>query len=660
MRQLTETNFETPGLAACTDCEPGYYSSAIGSTSGCQFCPKGKYANKSGSSTCADCPAGRYGDKSTQVNESIACDLCAEGHYGDQPGATSRQCSGPCPVGSYSRPGALACKLCPEGRYGNVAGSGIVGYTTPVCSGECYGAAVGSTCCPPSRGWAGNCPGDQSQSPSPSSSSAPDSEAPTPSTPSSSGPAPALAIGLTVVALLAMTGAYFAYSKANEEPGRAAVHAADQSPKEDEVSQENKNKKDESNTALAKGPSQTRGAGRVMSNNANAMFNPSPFSAGPPLVAGSSPSANFGAPWVPPSSSPGAFAGNQQMMGGLGVQNYSNPNGVGFGTQSTNRVISQGLPVSQGFQSFGQSSNGAPISQGLQSFGQSCNGAPMSQGFQSFGQSSNGALSQGFQSFGQSSNGAMPQGFQSFGQGSNGGMSQGFGQGSIGRAPAAYANVGANLQGFRPMGATPRPISAQMLPSPAPSQQQGVNEQGSAAPRAARGRIYRTCQARIELWRQIMIKDGSTVKRGRKLGTGAYAEVYAGQALNGVDCAIKVYRTTASKRHRDEAMREIRLSASLDHPCTLRLLGWVQEPLQTITELCKGDLKAYYKDRIDDFAYTEMRTLQLLRVCFGLPLPLPVLLPASCSTHKHDVPTIPPTGDGRRPALFAQCQDHPS
>ena len=123
----------------------------MGSSGGCQFCPKGKYAS-SGSAACEACAPGRYGDKSTQIEESAACNLCAEGHYGDQPGATSRQCSGPCPKGSYSRPGALACELCPEGRYGDVVGSGVVGFTTPVCTGACkyadYSAPRGSTCCP--------------------------------------------------------------------------------------------------------------------------------------------------------------------------------------------------------------------------------------------------------------------------------------------------------------------------------------------------------------------------------------------------------------------------------------------------------------------------------------------------------------------------------
>ena len=89
--------------------------------------------------------------------------------------------------------------------------------------------------------------------------------------------------------------------------------------------------------------------------------------------------------------------------------------------------------------------------------------------------------------------------------------------------------------------------------------------------------------------------------------------MYKGQAL-GTECAIKVYRSTASEKQLKEAMHEIRLGASLDHPCTLRILGWVQKPLQMITELCCGDLKAFYLDEIEALQYSEFEALRLLRV----------------------------------------------
>ena len=61
-------------------------------------------------------------------------------------------------------------------------------------------------------------------------------------------------------------------------------------------------------------------------------------------------------------------------------------------------------------------------------------------------------------------------------------------------------------------------------------------------------------------------------------------------------------------------MREIQIAASLDHPCTLRLLGWVRQPLQTITELCRGDVKDFYRDEIETVPYHESRALRIMKV----------------------------------------------
>ena len=126
--------------------------------------------------------------------------------------------------------------------------------------------------------------------------------------------------------------------------------------------------------------------------------------------------------------------------------------------------------------------------------------------------------------------------------------------------------------------------------------------------------LFRSCQARINIWNLILI-DNSYVVKEKRLGQGAYAEVYEGRVRDR-KCAIKLYRRTASQEHLKEAMREIRLAASLDHPCTLRLIGWVRQPLQTITELCLGDLKDFYNDKIEGLHYSEVRALMLLRVRF--------------------------------------------
>ena len=127
--------------------------------------------------------------------------------------------------------------------------------------------------------------------------------------------------------------------------------------------------------------------------------------------------------------------------------------------------------------------------------------------------------------------------------------------------------------------------------------------------------VYRSCQATVELWKFIEVPSNRVV-RTELLGRGAFAEVFRGQS-SGFECAIKLYRKSATKKHREEAMREIKLAASLDHPCTLRVLGWVRQPLQTIMELCLGDLKGFYGDRIEGFSFTESEALRLLKVCYG-------------------------------------------
>ena len=234
-QQLTEcySRFLTTG--GCIDCDPGYYSSLVGSSGGCTYCPKGKFANESGSATCTYCPMGRYGDRSTETRGQVGDEcagLCAEGHYGDEAGATSRQCAGPCPIGSYSRPGALECKLCPEGRYGDVAGSGIVGYTTPVCTGECWGAPRGSVCCPEIEGSCGPPP---PPTPAPSPSSAPSlPSSTTPSTQSGSSLAMPAAIGIAV-AITFLFGAFVLFASSRGDATRAAVRAAEEQEQEAEV-----------------------------------------------------------------------------------------------------------------------------------------------------------------------------------------------------------------------------------------------------------------------------------------------------------------------------------------------------------------------------------------------------------------------------------------
>ena len=159
---------------------------------------------------------------------------------------------------------------------------------------------------------------------------------------------------------------------------------------------------------------------------------------------------------------------------------------------------------------------------------------------------------------------------------------------------------------------TPSVVAPSLSKAPT-SKQDSKNNLVSTSPRSV---LFQSCQQQVNLWQYMSVAAGDVV-RGELLGRGAYAEVYKGRVVNAAlntDCAIKVYRSTASPKQLEEARREISLGASLDHPCTLRILGWVRQPLQTITELCCGDLNAFYLNKIEQLQYSEMETLRLLRV----------------------------------------------
>ena len=174
--------------------------------------------------------------------------------------------------------------------------------------------------------------------------------------------------------------------------------------------------------------------------------------------------------------------------------------------------------------------------------------------------------------------------------------------------------VGSSLVGA-PIGS----FNAHSLAPVFPQSFNAASTLGSQANAVQRGpSVFKSCQARVNIW-NFMVIDNSSVKRGERLGQGAYAEVYEGK-VRGLKCAVKLYRSTASQKQLKEARREIMLMASLEHPCTLRLIGWVKQPLQTITELCLGDLKDFYKDKIEGLHYSEFRALMLLRVSFLLAL----------------------------------------
>ncbi len=196
---------------------------------------------------------------------------------------------------------------------------------------------------------------------------------------------------------------------------------------------------------------------------------------------------------------------------------------------------------------------------------------------------------------------------QLYAQGSLGNQQQLYAQGTLGNQQQLYAPGSLGNQQLTPSFVVPFLSKAPTL------KQVSKNHLVAPSPRSA---LFQSCQQQVNLW-QYMSVAARDVVRGELLGRGAYAEVYKGRVLNAAlntDCAIKVYRSTASPKQLEEARREISLGASLDHPCTLRILGWIRQPLQTISELCCGDLKAFYSNKIEQIQYSEMEALRLLRV----------------------------------------------
>ena len=130
---------------------------------------------------------------------------------------------------------------------------------------------------------------------------------------------------------------------------------------------------------------------------------------------------------------------------------------------------------------------------------------------------------------------------------------------------------------------------------------------------------FRSCQAQVNLWQRMEIINLNLIQRGSQLDQGVFTELYKGR-LNGSDCIIKLYRNTASTKELQEAMREIRLTASLDHPCTLRLLGWTSRPPQMLTEPWLGNLSDFFLGKIQQVSFSERRALRLLRVRLSVSL----------------------------------------
>ena len=547
------------------------------------YCPKGKFANETGSASCTKCPAGRYGDRSTETRGQVGSEcagLCAEGHYGDRPGATSRQCAGPCPMGSYSRPGATECKLCPEGRYGDVVGSGVVGFQTMVCSGDCYGAPPGSTCCPKNQQlrpfWVGNCPGEGNASPSPSPSSSLPQQVPTLPSPAASNSSPALvaaAIGITAVALLAAACAYFSFSRQSQEVGSPATTTTAVAAQSTQAAQAVQ-------AVQAVQAGQTEVRQNQDDQNALAMTVPSKTDQhddkGKPKTPNLFPAQTKAQQIVPASAVQASAAMSLQHGGSWSQQaSYQQQQWQQQQQQQQQQQFSQFQGFNAAFAQPNAFAQGMMMKQGQQQQPQFAAG-PKKPLQKIGGYLSN--LSPGAAAF-------APTTFE----GSLGDSQLARG---MGPSKGGHALHGSQVHAF--------------------ARQEG---RLSATEEDDTLVMFQSCQAKVSLWMQMQVKQDAVV-RGASIGRGAYAEVYRGTLFKEITCAIKVYWSTASPSQLQEANREIRITASLDHPCTLRLLGWIRNPLQTITELCFGDLRAFYENKVEVLQYSELEALRLLKVRF--------------------------------------------
>ena len=182
--------YSDDGLAPCTDCNAGSYSSVDRATS-CELCPTNTFSPSSGLGICTDCPAGRFsgigfpacsscapGEAEFVVDADIVCVPCGEGTYSPlgiycltclagSYTADQINCN-PCDAGTFSATdGATSCTACPPGWHQPASGqlecercepgrvASVSGQAScDRCDAGTYSAAAGaSTCvdCAPGR-----------------------------------------------------------------------------------------------------------------------------------------------------------------------------------------------------------------------------------------------------------------------------------------------------------------------------------------------------------------------------------------------------------------------------------------------------------------------------------------------------------------------------
>ncbi|XP_022091528.1 sushi, von Willebrand factor type A, EGF and pentraxin domain-containing protein 1-like [Acanthaster planci] len=192
---------------SCVVCPTGTYHDVQGGV--CQDCRVGSYQNKEGQMTCLQClsgsttrrPASKYPEdckarcpKGTFSSSGlVSCMACPQGTYQPRAGTTSckpcphglttwtegaiseDECSGECPMGSYSGTGytpcspcpkgtyqeliaQTACVPCPEGLYTHHEGAHALGYCQEINECESQPCMHGALCTDLPRGYRCVCP----------------------------------------------------------------------------------------------------------------------------------------------------------------------------------------------------------------------------------------------------------------------------------------------------------------------------------------------------------------------------------------------------------------------------------------------------------------------------------------------------------------------
>jgi hypothetical protein len=139
--------YSLPGATNCTTCQSGFVGTAAGLSS--PTCSRpcnasiGSYCAPNG--TVSACGVGTYSD----IPSAMVCQRCAVGQFGNTTGLSTPSCTGWCPPGRYSGPGASSCTLCTAGKYAGLGASscsvcpaGQFGSGTGLANATCSGACV--------------------------------------------------------------------------------------------------------------------------------------------------------------------------------------------------------------------------------------------------------------------------------------------------------------------------------------------------------------------------------------------------------------------------------------------------------------------------------------------------------------------------------------